>query len=239
MLKVEGISGSYGQIRGLNDVSIQVKAQEVLAVIGNIGAGKSTLLKCISGLVACQQGRILFRKKDITNTPAHEIARLGISQVPERRRLFELFTVMENLKAGGYPLLSKGKKNQFDRAIKFSFQLFPILMSRKDQVANTLSGGEQMMLAIARALAAQPALLLLDEPTLGLAPLIVKEIHNAIKLLNKQGMTILLCEQNASFALGVANRGYVLELGKVAMEGSAPELSSSQGLRKVYFGVRE
>ena len=236
MLQVENVSAGYNGIEALRDVSISVKSGEVVSVIGTVGAGKSALAKCISGLLRCRAGRIVFRGQDITNAPPHVITHLGISQVPERRRIFPQFTALENLKVGGYPLLSRGRKKEFETALEFAFTLFPVLAERRNQGASTLSGGEQQMLAIARALVAKPALLVLDEPTLGLAPKLVETLHDSLDLLNRQGLTMLVCEQNADFALNLANRGYVLEVGTVSMSGSSGELLSSAKLRAIYFG---
>jgi branched-chain amino acid transport system ATP-binding protein len=233
MLKVENIDIFYGGIHAIKGVSLEVQAGEIVTLIGANGAGKSTTLRSISGLMHPKQGRIVFMERDITHTPAHDIVALGLCQVPEGRRIFANMTVMENLEMGTY--LRKDKENlktDYDSV----FEKFPRLLERKKQLAGTLSGGEQQMLAIGRALMGRPKLLLLDEPSMGLAPLLVKEIFYIIKEINQSGTTILLVEQNAHMALSIADKAYVLETGRITLFGPAKELAASESVRKAYLG---
>ena len=236
MLSIEGLRTSYGSIRVLKGVSIQIPEGKVVSIIGANGAGKSTLLKNISGLVKAQEGRIIYKGKDIAGMPAHRIVGLGISQVPEGRQLFAHLTVLDNIRLGAYHYFKRSNRDEINGSIEHIYQIFPILEKRSKQIAGTLSGGEQQMLAIARALMGRPALLLLDEPSMGIAPLIVREIFNVIKKLNASGTTILLVEQNAKAALKVANHCYVLERGEVVLEGLAAELLDNPKVKEVYLG---
>ena len=236
MLSIEGLRTSYGNIRVLKGVSIQIPEGKVVSIIGANGAGKSTLLKNISGLVKAQEGRIIYKGKDITGMPAHRIVGLGISQVPEGRQLFAHLTVLDNIRLGAYHYFKRSNRDEINGSIEHVYQIFPILEKRSKQIAGTLSGGEQQMLAIARALMGRPALLLLDEPSMGIAPLIVREIFNVISKLNASGTTVLLVEQNAKAALKVANHCYVLERGKVVLEGLAAELLDNPKVKEVYLG---
>jgi branched-chain amino acid transport system ATP-binding protein len=236
MLSIEGLRTSYGSIRVLKGVSIQIPEGKVVSIIGANGAGKSTLLKNISGLVKAQEGRIIYKGKDIADMPAHRIVGLGISQVPEGRQLFAHLTVLDNIRLGAYHYFKRRNRDEINGRIEHIYQIFPILEKRSKQIAGTLSGGEQQMLAIARALMGRPELLLLDEPSMGIAPLIVREIFNVISKLNASGTTVLLVEQNAKAALKVADHCYVLERGEVVLEGLATELLDNPKVKEVYLG---
>ena len=236
MLKIEGLNVYYDSISALKDVSIQVPLGKVVSIIGANGAGKSTLLKSVSGLIKSQDGRIFYKEKDIAGLPANKIVGLGISQVPEGRQLFAHLTVQDNIHLGAYHYFKRRNRNEIEERIESIYQMFPILEKRSKQVAGTLSGGEQQMLAIARALMGRPELLLLDEPSMGLAPLIVREIFDVIKRLNKSGTTILLVEQNAKAALNVAHHAFVLETGEIVLEGSAKDLLDNPKVKEAYLG---
>ncbi len=232
LLKVEGVETYYGNIRALNGVSVEVNQGEIVALIGANGAGKSTLMMTIFGSPRARSGRITFAGTDITDMPTHEIARLRIAQSPEGRRIFPRMTVMENLQMGA----SLDSLKYFDEDVEKVFALFPRLKERAAQRGGTLSGGEQQMLSIARALMARPKLLLLDEPSLGLAPLIVKQIFDAIRELNRsQELTVFLVEQNAFGALKLATRGYVMVNGNVTMSGTGQELLANPEVRAAYL----
>jgi len=233
MLTVDSISVSYGAIRALQQVSCHVEEGEIVALIGANGAGKSTMLNTISGIVPSSSGRITFDGIDITRMAAHRIVVGGISQVPEGRRVFGRMSVQENLEMGGYILSSK---KELAQGIERAFTLFPRLAERRKQPARTLSGGEQQMLAMGRALMSNPRLLLLDEPSMGLAPMLVEKIFEIIVEINRSGATIMLVEQNASMALAIAQRAYVLETGTIALSGSAAELAQNPEVRKAYLG---
>ncbi len=233
MLNLEAVQVSYGAIRALQSVSLTISAGEIVTLIGANGAGKSTTLRAISGLVPANGGRILMEGKDITALPADKIVKLGIGHSPEGRRVFANMSVRENLELGAYTRNDRaGIKQDFDRALT----LFPRLQERISQNAGTLSGGEQQMLAMGRALMARPKLLLLDEPSLGLAPFLVRDIFQIIRDINAQGTTVLLVEQNAHMALGVAHRGYVLETGSIVMADDAKALLSNDAVKKAYLG---
>lgn len=233
MLKIDNIDVYYGAIHALKGISLEVKEGEIVTLIGANGAGKSTTLRTISGLLKPKTGSITFLGQDIAGVRAHEIVTKGISQVPEGRRVFAEMTVMENLDLGAFVRKDKAGIQQ---DLKHVFELFPRLEERKNQSAGTLSGGEQQMLAMGRALMSRPKLLLLDEPSMGLAPLLIKEIFNIIVDINKSGTTVLLVEQNANMALSIANRAYVLETGRITLSGSAQELAASEDVRKAYLG---
>ncbi|MGD6816435.1 ABC transporter ATP-binding protein [Metabacillus sp. 84] len=233
MLKVEGINVYYGHIQALKEVSLEIKQGEIVTLIGANGAGKSTLLKTISGLLKPKKGSIQFENKNIQGKAAQTIVKQGISHVPEGRRIFANMSVEENLELGAYLRKDKkGIKDDFDLV----YDLFPRLQERIKQQAGTLSGGEQQMLAMGRALMARPRLLLLDEPSMGLAPLLVKTIFRIIEEINKGGTTILLVEQNAHMALSVAHMAYVLETGRVVISGHPDELNSSEQVKMAYLG---
>jgi branched-chain amino acid transport system ATP-binding protein len=233
LLRLEGVETFYGTIQALKGISIEVHEGEIVTLIGANGAGKSTTLRSINGLNHPRRGTIEFEGKDITHDPPHEIVRMGIAQSPEGRKLFPRMTVTENLEMGAFQRRDKqGMKEDMDRV----FELFPRLAERKTQNAGTMSGGEQQMCAIGRALMARPTLLMLDEPSMGLAPIFVQRIFETIVEVNKQGTSILLVEQNALMALDVANRGYVLETGRVALADDAKALAKNPEVRKTYLG---
>ena len=233
MLKIDNIDVYYGAIHALKGISLEVNEGEIVTLIGANGAGKSTTLRTISGLLKPKTGSITFLGQSIAGVRAHEIVKKGISQVPEGRRVFAEMTVMENLDLGAFVRKDKAGIQQ---DLKHVFELFPRLEERKNQSAGTLSGGEQQMLAMGRALMSRPKLLLLDEPSMGLAPLIIKEIFNIIVDINKSGTTVLLVEQNANMALSIANRAYVLETGRITLSGKAQDLAASEDVRKAYLG---
>ncbi len=236
MLRIKNISAAYHSIQVLKDVSIHVPKGKVVSIIGANGAGKTTLLKSISGLMKIKQGRIFYKDRDITAVPAHRIVGMGISQVPEGRQLFAHLSVQDNIHLGAYHYFTRRHRPDIENRVKQVYDIFPILEKRAKQIAGTLSGGEQQMLAIARAMMGKPELLLLDEPSMGIAPLIVREIFNVIVHLNQTGTTILLVEQNARAALKVAHHAYVLESGNVALEGIPTELLDNPKVKEVYLG---
>ncbi|MDO9565828.1 MAG: ABC transporter ATP-binding protein [Candidatus Desulfaltia sp.] len=236
MLRIDGLNASYGSIRVLKDVTIQVPEGKVVSIIGANGAGKSTLLKSISGIMKINGGRILYKERNIAGMPANRIVRLGISQVPEGRQLFTHLTVQDNINLGAYHYFKRSNRLEIKERMARVYQMFPILEKRSKQIAGTLSGGEQQMLAIGRALMGRPELLLLDEPSMGIAPLVVREIFNVIKQLNQSGVTILLVEQNARAALKVAHHSYVIERGEIVLEGSAAELLDNPKVKEHYLG---
>ena len=233
MLKVDNIDVYYGAIHAIKGISIEVPKGEIVTLVGSNGAGKSTTLRTISGLMKPKNGTILFEDKNIVGVPAHKIVGMGLCQVPEGRHVFANMSVMENLELGAY---LRNDKDGIARDLEDVFKKFPRLLERKDQISGTLSGGEQQMLAMGRALMSRPRLLLLDEPSMGLAPLLVKEIFNIIKEINESGTTLLLVEQNANMALSIADKAYVLETGRIALAGTAQELASSEAVRKAYLG---
>jgi len=233
MLRVENLSVNYGAIKALKKVSCEVRQGEIVALIGANGAGKTTILNSISGILPINSGKILFSGTDLTKTPPHEIVKLGICQVPEGRRVFANMSVLENLEMGGYSL---SDKDAVAAGIERAFTLFPRLKERMKQHARTLSGGEQQMLAMGRALMSSPKLLLLDEPSMGLAPMLVEKIFEIVVEINKSGTTVMLVEQNAHMALSIANRAYVLETGEVVLSGNADDLAQDPEVRKAYLG---
>ena len=233
MLKINDINVYYGAIHALKGISLFVNEGEIVTLIGANGAGKSTTLRTISGLLSPKTGSIEFMGKNIAGLKAHDIVREGISQVPEGRRIFAEMTVQENLDLGAF---IRTDKEGIEEDLKNVFGRFPRLLERKDQLAGTLSGGEQQMLAMGRALMSRPKLLLLDEPSMGLAPLFIREIFSIIKDIKETGTTVLLVEQNANMALSVANRAYVLETGRITVTGDAKELSKSEEIKKAYLG---
>jgi branched-chain amino acid transport system ATP-binding protein len=234
MLRLEGISVSYGGLRALRDVSLDVRAGELVAVVGPNGAGKTTLFKAISGTVTLESGRVVFDGADLAACPAHERPHLGIAHVPEGRKVFASLSILENLEMGGATRAGRADRV---RAFARIFELFPILAERRQQSAGTLSGGQQQMLAIGRALAACPRLMMLDEPSMGLSPVMADTIFDAVRAIRQAGdMTILLVEQRVTDALEQCDRGYVLESGRVVLEGPASELSPDR-LRRAYLGV--
>ncbi len=233
MLEVNNINVFYGSIHAVKDISFKVEKGEIISLIGANGAGKTTILQTVSGLLKSTTGSIVFNDQDLMHIPAHKIVGHGLAQVPEGRRVFLQMSVMENLELGAYTQ----PKNTIENNLEIVFEHFPRLKERKGQVAGTLSGGEQQMLAMGRAMMSNPTLLMLDEPSMGLAPILVDEIFKIIVELNKAGVTILLVEQNAQMALSIANRGYVLETGKVVMTADAKDLLNDDSVRKAYLGA--
>ncbi len=232
MLEVEDLHVYYGEIHALKGVTLSVGKGEIVTILGNNGAGKTTTLKTLSGLLGPRQGKITLEGEPLLGIPPHEIVRRGIAHVPEGRKIFNRLTVLENLEMGAYARTDGGVGQDFDRV----FTIFPRLKERRTQVAGTLSGGEQQMLAIGRALMASPRLLLLDEPSMGLAPVLVEQIFETIQEINRHGTTVLLVEQNAAMALSIAHRGYVLETGAIVLSGSATELQENPEVRRAYLG---
>lgn len=233
MLKINDMNVYYGAIHALKGISLEINEGEIVTLIGANGAGKSTTLRTISGLLKPKTGTIEFEGKNIAGMPAQNIVKAGISQVPEGRRVFAEMTVMENLELGAF---IRKDKASIAKDLKMVFERFPRLEERVNQQAGTLSGGEQQMLAMGRALMSRPRLLLLDEPSMGLAPLLIREIFSIIQDINKAGTTVLLVEQNANMALSIANRAYVLETGRITLSGDAKELAASEEVRKAYLG---
>ena len=232
MLKIQDLSVHYGMIQAVHSVSFEVKQGEIVSLIGAYGSGKTTILRTISGLVRPSSGQIIFEGKNIEKAAPQKIVADGLSQVPEGRHVFSGLTVQENLDMGAFLRKDSTLKDDFEQI----FAKFPILKERRNQDAATLSGGEQQMLAMGRALMSKPKLLLLDEPSMGLAPIFIKEIFSIIQEIQAQGTTVLLIEQNAKMALSIANRGYVLETGKIVLEGTGQELLASEAVRKAYLG---
>jgi branched-chain amino acid transport system ATP-binding protein len=237
VLNLKHVQSGYGRVGVVWDASLDIGRGEIVSIIGPNGAGKTTLLKTISGVVQCKAGTISFQGQEIQQRPPHEIVDLGIIQVPEGRQIIDEFTVRENLLMGCYRRYGELGPGGRDELLHYVTELFPILGNRMNQIAGTLSGGEQQMLAISRALMAQPKILLTDEPSLGLAPIIVEQVCNALLELNKQGLTILLIEQNALVALEMSERAYVLEGGKIILQGTGAELLHNDKVRQGYLGV--
>jgi branched-chain amino acid transport system ATP-binding protein len=238
MLKLEKVNTYYGQVQALRHVSLEVAEGEIVAVIGPNGAGKTTLMNTISGVVNARDGKITFCGQPITNLSPEKIVRLGISHVPERRQVFGSMSVMDNLILGSYHRYRRNTRQEIDEDLQFVFEIFPRLKDRVGQMAGTLSGGEQQMLVLGRGWMAKPKLLLMDEPSLGLAPLLIKEIFRVSAELREHGMTILLVEQNARAALELADRAYVLESGQVVLGGKAAELTADERVQTAYLGRR-
>jgi branched-chain amino acid transport system ATP-binding protein len=237
LFQVEHIHSGYGRVKVLTDVSLKVGDGEIVSIIGANGAGKSTLLKTISALLHCSQGKIVFNGRGIDKLPPHKIIGLGIIQVPEGRQIIAELTIRENLLLGCYLRYTKLGPSRRQALLDYVCDLFPILKDRMDQVAGTLSGGEQQMLAIGRALMAEPKLLLTDEPSLGLAPMVVEAVCRVLLELNKQGLTIIMVEQNALIALEMAQRAYILEGGRIALEGAGKDLLKDDRVRESYLGI--
>lgn len=233
MLKVEDVHVYYGAIHAIKGISLEVPQGQIVTLIGANGAGKTTTLNTICGLIKPKSGKVYFEGKDITGMATPEIVRMGLTQVPEGRRIFANMPIYENLELGAY--LKKDKK-EIAESMERVYKKFPRLLERKNQLAGSLSGGEQQMLAMGRALMSKPRLLLLDEPSMGLSPILVKEIFSIIKELNEQGTTILLVEQNAKMALSIAHKGYVVETGRIVLSGDAKELLESPEIKKAYLG---
>ena len=236
MLRIKNLHTYYGRIQALDNVSLHVRAGEIVSLIGANGAGKTTILNTISGLIRRAQGEIFFENDRINGLSPEKVVGAGISQVPEGRQIFGPLSVLENLQLGAYLRFKKKEKGAIGKDLEMIFQLFPRLRERLTQIAGTLSGGEQQMLAIGRALMARPKLLLLDEPSMGLAPLLVRDIMNTISALRDTGVTILMVEQNARASLRISDRGYVLETGRVVLQGSSEELLNDNDVKRAYLG---
>ena len=232
MLKVENINVHYGVINAIKNVSFEVNDGEIVALIGANGAGKTSVMHALSGLVKVTDGHIIFDNHDVTKVPAHKVVSYGLAQVPEGRRIFAQLSVADNLEKGAYLRTDHKIEADLDRV----YQLFPRLKERKNQLAGTLSGGEQQMLAMGRALMSKPKLLLLDEPSMGLSPILVNEIFDIIKEINKDGVTVLLVEQNANKALSIAHRAYVLETGRITISGDAKDVANNPKVKEAYLG---
>ncbi|MBU0675506.1 MAG: ABC transporter ATP-binding protein [Proteobacteria bacterium] len=235
MLKIKNLEAGYGKLRVLKKISLHVDPGEIVTLIGANGAGKTTLLSTITGLIRSCGGEIVLKGENITRTPAEKIVGKGCSLVPEGRQVFATMTVRENLVLGGYVQHARGNK-KFRDYLEHIYELFPVLKERWDQLAGTLSGGEQQMLAMGRALMARPSLIMLDEPSTGLAPLVVKAIFGVIRRMREEGNTVLLIEQNAKAALGVADRGYVIETGKIILQGPSEDLLANKDVQRAYLG---
>jgi branched-chain amino acid transport system ATP-binding protein len=233
MLKIEDLKVAYGKIQALWGVSFEITEGEIVALVGANGAGKTTLLKTISGLLRCQSGLIRYNETPIEHLMPGDIVRLGLVQVPEGRKLFPEMTVLDNLLMGGYTVKPPELQPRLDQV----FKIFPKLEERQKQIAGTLSGGEQQMVAIGRGLMAGPKLLMLDEPSLGLAPVLVEEMFSVIEEINRSGVTVLLVEQNTQNALSIAHKGFVMELGRIVLSGSGSELLADENVRKAYLGL--
>ena len=236
MLRIRNLQTYYGRIRVLDNVSLSVKPGEVVTLIGANGAGKSTILNCISRLIPCREGEIFFQGQRINGETPEAVVRLGICQVPEGRQIFQPLTVLDNLELGAYLRYGKRNRGSIQQDMDMVFSLFPVLAERLQQISGTLSGGEQQMLAIGRALMSRPKLLLLDEPSMGLAPRVVADIFHTVVKLRREGLTILIVEQNARAALRIADRGYVLETGKIILQGTAAELLEDHDVKRAYLG---
>ncbi|MBI3458168.1 MAG: ABC transporter ATP-binding protein [Candidatus Rokubacteria bacterium] len=233
MLQARDLVARYGQIRALREISFEVGERQIVALIGANGAGKSTTLRVISGLIRLERGQVMLGGRDISRASAADIVRLGVVHCPEGRRIFTRLTVLENLRLGHY---TRRNADDEDAALERVYSLFPVLRERQTQLGGTLSGGEQQMLAIGRALMITPRILLLDEPSLGLAPFLVQQIFDTIQTINRQGTAVLLVEQNANLALRMADRAYVLEAGRIVLEGTGAELLANDAVRKAYLG---
>ena len=233
MLEIKDLSVYYGVIQALKGISFEVNEGEVIALIGANGAGKTTTLHTVSGLIAPKSGSVIFEGQDITKTPAHKIVSMGMAHVPEGRRVFASLSVLQNLRLGAY---TRNDKEEIEESLRKVYKRFPRLEERKNQPAGTLSGGEQQMLAMGRALMSNPRIILMDEPSMGLSPILVNEIFDIIKEVSAGGTTVLLVEQNAKNALSIADRGYVLETGRIVLEGKAQELLNNKSVQSAYLG---
>ena len=233
LLEVQDIQVYYGMIQALKGVSFSVNEGEVIALIGATGAGKTTTLHTVTGLLRAKSGHIIYNGEDITKVPAHKIVTMGMAHVPEGRRVFANMTVLQNLKMGAF---TRKNKNEFEEILRKVYDRFPRLEERKNQMAGTLSGGEQQMLAMGRALMSKPSIILMDEPSMGLSPILVNEIFDIIQEVSKSGTTVLLVEQNAKKALSIADRAYVLETGKIVLDGKAEDLLNDDSIKKAYLG---
>ena len=233
LLEIKDLEVNYGVIKAIKGVSFDVNEGEIIALIGANGAGKTTILHTITGLIQAKKGSIVFDGKELTKTPPHKIVSMGMAHVPEGRRIFQQLSVLENLKLGAY---TRKDKSEIASTLKMVYERFPRLEERKNQVAGTLSGGEQQMLAMGRALMSKPRIILMDEPSMGLSPLLVSEIFDIIKVINESGTTVLLVEQNAKKALSIADRAYVLETGQITLSGDAKDLINDESVKKAYLG---
>ena len=233
LLEIKDLEVNYGVIKAIKGVSFDVNEGEIIALIGANGAGKTTILHTITGLIQAKKGSIVFDGKELTKTPPHKIVSMGMAHVPEGRRIFQQLSVLENLKLGAY---TRNDKSEIASTLKMVYERFPRLEERKNQVAGTLSGGEQQMLAMGRALMSKPRIILMDEPSMGLSPLLVSEIFDIIKVINESGTTVLLVEQNAKKALSIADRAYVLETGNITLSGDAKDLINDESVKKAYLG---
>ena len=233
LLEIKDLEVNYGVIKAIKGVSFDVNEGEIIALIGANGAGKTTILHTITGLIQAKKGSIVFDGKELTKTPPPKIVSMGMAHVPEGRRIFQQLSVLENLKLGAY---TRKDKSEIASTLKMVYERFPRLEERKNQVAGTLSGGEQQMLAMGRALMSKPRIILMDEPSMGLSPLLVSEIFDIIKVINESGTTVLLVEQNAKKALSIADRAYVLETGKITLSGDAKDLINDESVKKAYLG---
>ena len=233
LLEIKDLEVNYGVIKAIKGVSFNVNEGEIIALIGANGAGKTTILHTITGLIQARKGSIVFDGKELTKTPPHKIVSMGMAHVPEGRRIFQQLSVLENLKLGAY---TRKDKSEIASTLKMVYERFPRLEERKNQVAGTLSGGEQQMLAMGRALMSKPRIILMDEPSMGLSPLLVSEIFDIIKVINESGTTVLLVEQNAKKALSIADRAYVLETGNITLSGDAKDLINDESVKKAYLG---
>ena len=233
LLEIKDLEVNYGVIKAIKGVSFDVNEGEIIALIGANGAGKTTILHTITGLIQAKKGSIVFDGKELTKTPPHKIVSMGMAHVPEGRRIFQQLSVLENLKLGAY---TRKDKSEIASTLKMVYERFPRLEERKNQVAGTLSGGEQQMLAMGRALMSKPRIILMDEPSMGLSPLLVSEIFDIIKVINESGTTVLLVEQNAKKALSIADKAYVLETGKITLSGDAKDLINDESVKKAYLG---
>ncbi len=232
LLKVENIEVYYGMIKALKGVSFEVNKGEIVSLIGANGAGKTTILHTVTGLLKAKAGSIIYNGEDITKTPAHKIVTMGMAHVPEGRRIFQQLSVYDNIKLGAF---TRKDKNEIEETLAYVYERFPRLKERKNQIAGTLSGGEQQMLAMGRALMSKPDFILMDEPSMGLSPLLVSEIFDIIKAINENGTTVLLVEQNAKKALSIADRAYVLETGSIVLSGNAKDLLNDESVKKAYL----
>lgn len=233
LLEIKDLEVNYGVIKAIKGVSFDVNEGEIIALIGANGAGKTTILHTITGLIQAKKGSIVFDGKELTKTPPHKIVSMGMAHVPEGRRIFQQLSVLENLKLGAY---TRKDKSEIASTLKMVYERFPRLEERKNQVAGTLSGGEQQMLAMGRALMSKPRIILMDEPSMGLSPLLVSEIFDIIKVINESGTTVLLVEQNAKKALSIADMAYVLETGNITLSGDAKDLINDESVKKAYLG---
>lgn len=233
MLEIKNLHVHYGVIEAIKGIDFEVNKGEVIALIGANGAGKTTILHTISGLITPSEGSVIFEGRDITKIQGHKIVSMGMAHVPEGRRVFQELTVLQNLKMGAY---TRKDKNEIEETLQMVYKRFPRLFERKNQYAGTLSGGEQQMLAMGRALMSHPSIILMDEPSMGLSPIFVNEIFDIIKEVSAQGTTVLLVEQNAKKALSIADRAYVLETGKIVLSGNASELMNNEAIKKAYLG---